>query len=177
MDFLGDVGQVQRLLDRGIAATDHRDHLVAVEEAVTGGAGGYAATGERFFGGQAEILRRSACCDDQRIAGVDAAVTAQGERALLQLGCMNVIEDDLGVEALGVFLHAHHQIRAGQAFNVARPVVDLGGGGQLAAGLDAGDHQWLQVGAGSVYRSGITGRARAEDDQTRMLDFTHKKPS
>ncbi len=79
---------------------------------------------------------------------------------------MDVVEDHLGVEALGVFLHAFHQRRAGEAFYIAGPVVHFGGGGQLTAGLDAGDHQGFQVGAGSVYRGGITGRARAEDDQT-----------
>ena len=31
------------LLDRGVAAADHRDFLVAVEKPVTGGAGGNAA--------------------------------------------------------------------------------------------------------------------------------------
>jgi hypothetical protein len=43
VDLAGDVGQVQRFLDGGIAAADHRHVLVAVEEAVAGGAGGNAA--------------------------------------------------------------------------------------------------------------------------------------
>src|SRR5688500_17342107 len=39
-DLAADVGQVQGLLDRGVAAADDRDVLVAEEEAVAGGASG-----------------------------------------------------------------------------------------------------------------------------------------
>ena len=42
-DVVGVVGQVQRLLHRGVAAADHRHPLAAVEEPVAGGAGGDAA--------------------------------------------------------------------------------------------------------------------------------------
>ena len=35
----GDVGEIQRLLDRRVAAADHDHFLAAVEEAVAGGAG------------------------------------------------------------------------------------------------------------------------------------------
>ena len=38
-DVRGDVRQVQGLLDRGVAAADDRDPLVAEKEAVAGGAG------------------------------------------------------------------------------------------------------------------------------------------
>ncbi|MNC26215.1 hypothetical protein D3C75_743370 [compost metagenome] len=56
VDFPGDVGQVQGFFDGGVAATDHADHLVAIEKAVAGGAGGYALAHEGFLGGQAEVL-------------------------------------------------------------------------------------------------------------------------
>ncbi|MNZ74203.1 hypothetical protein D3C78_926470 [compost metagenome] len=51
MDFLGNVGQVQGFLDGGVAAADHADYLVAIEEAVAGGAGGNAFAHEGFFRG------------------------------------------------------------------------------------------------------------------------------
>jgi hypothetical protein len=57
----------------------------------------------------------------------------QPERPLGQVGGMDVVEHGLGVEALGVRLHARHQVRPHQAVGIARPVVDLGGGHQLAA--------------------------------------------
>ena len=37
--LVGEVGEEQRFLHRGVAAADHRDLLAAVEEAVAGGAG------------------------------------------------------------------------------------------------------------------------------------------
>src|SRR5690606_24005070 len=94
VDFLGDVGQVPRLFDGGVAAADHSHHLVAVEKAVAGGAGGHALAGERLLGGQAQVLRRGAGGDDQRVAAVGAAVTLEHEGALLQLGGVNVVVDD-----------------------------------------------------------------------------------
>ena len=175
VDFLGDVGQVQRFLDGGIAAADHADHLVAVEEAVAGGAGGNALAHEGFFRRHAQVLRGGTGGNDQCIAGISATIALQCEGALLQLGGVDVVVDDLGVETLGVLLHAGHQRRAGKAFDVARPVVDFGGGGQLAAWLDAGDHHWLEIGACGVHGGGIAGRTGAQDDEARMLDFTHKK--
>jgi hypothetical protein len=76
---------------------------------------------------------------------------------------VDVVEHDLGLEALGVLLHARHQVRAQQAVGVARPVVDVGGGHQLAALLQAGDDDRLEVGAGDSGRP--AGRAGAEDQQ------------
>ncbi|MNS98675.1 hypothetical protein D3C72_1330470 [compost metagenome] len=84
-----------------------------------------------------------------------------------------MVEDDLGLEALGVLLHALHQRRAGQAMGVARPVVDFGGGGQLAAGLHAGDQQRLEVGTGGIHRGAVTGWAGTENDDARMTYFRH----
>ena len=92
-------------------------------------------------------------------------VALQPERALRQVGGVDVVEDDFGVEALGVRLHALHQRRAHQAVRVAGPVVDFGGRHQLAALLQAGDHHRLEVGARGVDGGGPAGRAGAEDEQ------------
>jgi hypothetical protein len=86
---------------------------------------------------------------------------------------IDVIEDDLGFKALGVLFHALHQRRAGQAVDIARPVVDFGGGGQLTASLHAGDQQWLEVGTGGIDRGAVTGRAGTENNHSRMTDFRH----
>ena len=47
-DLGGEVGQEQRLLDRGVAAADHHHLLAAIEEAVAGGAGRDAEALEGF---------------------------------------------------------------------------------------------------------------------------------
>ena len=175
-DLPGDVGKVQRFLDRGIAAADHCDLLVAVEEAVAGGAGGYAAAGELLLRGQAQVLGRRAGGDDQRIAAVFAAVTDQAEGLFGQLHGVDVVEDHLGVEALGVLLETPHEVGAHHAVGIGGPVVDLGRGHQLAALGEAGDQHRIQVGAGGVDGSGIAGGAGAEDQQAGVFRG-HRKHS
>ncbi len=173
VDLAGEVGEVERLLDGGIAAADHRDLLVLVEEPVAGGAGGHALAHELLLRLQPQVLGAGAGGDDQRVAGVLAAVTGQAERAPGQVGGVDVVEDHLGVEALRVRLHPRHQVRAHQAVGIAGPVVDLGGGHQLAAHLQAGDDQRLEVGAGGVDGRGPAGRAGTEDDDAGVLVRGH----
>jgi len=173
VDLAGDVGQVQRFFHGGVAATDHDHVLVAVEEAVAGGAGGHATALEGLFAGDAQVLGGRAGGDDQGIAGVLGAVTDQLERALGDIGGVDVVEDDLGFEALGMRLHAAHQVRAHQAVRIPGPVVHLGGGHQLAALLQAGDHDGLEVGARGVDGGGPAGRAGTKDQQAGVLGVAH----
>ena len=162
----GDVREVQRLLDRGVAAADDADVLAAIEEAVAGGAAADAAAHERLLGRQAEVLGRGAGGDDQRVAGVVAGVAAQVNGRLREIDRVDVVEHDLGVEALGVLQEALHQVRALHAVDVGRPVVDVGRRHQLAALRDAGDEHRLQVGARGVDRGGVAGGAGAEDQDS-----------
>ena len=71
---------------------------------------------------------------------------------LRQVDRVDVVEHDLGVEALGVLQEALHQVGALHAVDVGRPVVDVGRRHQLAALRDAGDQHRLQVGARGVDR-------------------------
>ena len=164
-DVAGDVGQVEGFFDRSVAAADHGDRLVAVEEPVAGRAARDAFTHEGFFGRQSEVLRRGAGGDDQRIAGVGAGVADQREGLVAQLGGMDVVENDLGFETPGVCFEALHQLGALNAVGISRPVVDLGGGHQLAALREAGDQHRLEVGTGGVDRGGVAGGAGAQDEQ------------
>jgi hypothetical protein len=169
VDLLRDVRQVQRLFDRGVAAADDAGDLVAVEEAVAGGAGAHALAHERGLGGQAQVLRGGAGGDDQRIAGVSSAVAGERERALAEVDLVDVVEHDLGVEALGVLQEALHQLgpctpwtSAGQLSTsvvvinwppCAMPVISSG----------------LQVGPGRVNGGGVTGGAGTEDQYFGVL--------
>ena len=172
-DLAGDVGEVQRLLHGGVAAAHHAHVLVAVEEAIAGGAARHAATHEGFFRGQAQILGRCAGGDDEGVAGVGAAVACEGEGALAEIDLVDVVEDDLGLEALGVLQKALHQVRALHAVHVSGPVVHFGGGHQLPALRHAGDQHGVQVGTRSVNGGGVAGRARAEDQNFRVLGDGH----
>ena len=56
---------------------------------------------------------------------------------------MDVVEDDLGLEALGVLLEARHQLGALHAVGIGRPVVDVGRRHQLPALRQTGDQHGL----------------------------------
>ncbi len=172
-DLLGDIGQVQGLFHGGVATTDHCHFLIAVEETVTGSTGGDALAHEGFFRRQPQVAGRGAGGDDQRITGVLALIAGQNEGALLQVNLVDVVEDDLCLEALGMLAHALHQIRALQAFHITGPVIDIGGGGELTAHLHSGNQQWLEVGPCSIYSSAVASRARAQNDQTGVACFRH----
>ncbi|MPN39126.1 hypothetical protein SDC9_186653 [bioreactor metagenome] len=76
-----------------------------------------------------------------------------------------MVEDDFGVEAGGVLLETLHQFRSLHAVGVGRPVVDFGGGHQLAPLGHAGDQHRFEVGACGVNGGGVAGRAGTENDQ------------
>ena len=166
--FAGNVGQIQRFFDSGVAAADHSHFLIAVEEAVTGGTGRNPPTRELLFRGQPQIHGRSACGNDQGITGVLAGIAFQFEGALAQFDRMNMVKHHFGLEAAGMLLKAGHQFRTHHAINVCRPVIDLGGGHQLSSlGQPRNQHR-LQVGAGGVDRRGVAGRTGTEDQQGDM---------
>jgi len=76
---------------------------------------------------------------------------------------MDVIKDHLGVKAFCMLLHALHKLRTLHAVVVARPVVHVGGGHQLAALFQTRDHHRVQVGACSVDGRGPAGGAGTQD--------------
>ena len=119
-------------------------------------------------------MRRCASGDDQRVTGVGAAIADQGEGFLGQFGGVDVVKDDFGFKAPGMGFKSLHEFRPLDTVDVGRPVVDLGGGGELSTLCHAGNQYRLEIGAGSVNGGGITGRAGAENQQTSMAGgLTH----
>lgn len=82
---------------------------------------------------------------------------------------MDVVENDLCVETLGVFVKSAHQCRSLHAHCVGGPVVHVSGGHELSALGKAGNDYRVEVGAGGVHCRGISGRAGTENDKTRMF--------
>ena len=171
--FGRDVRQIEGLLDRGISPADHGDLLVAIEKTVAGGAGRDPAAAEGFLRGQAEIHGARARGDDECIAGVDGRVAGQLEGARLQIDCVDVVEDDLGLEALGVAPHPLHQVRSLNAVGVPRPVVHVRRRHQLAALLQTCDQDRAQVGACGVNGRRVAGWAGSQDQEPAVLGFAH----
>ncbi len=169
------VGEVERFLDRGVAAADHRDLLAAVEEAVAGRAGRGALALHMLFGRQAEPFGLGAGGDDQRVGMIfGAAVALQHERAARQVDLGDMVPHHLGADMLGLGLHLLHQPGALDDVAEAGIIFDVGGGGQLAAGLDALDDDRRKAGARGIDGGGVAGGAGAEDDQAAGNDVAHR---
>ena len=160
-----EVGQIERFLDGRIAAADHDHVLAAIEEAVAGGASGYAEALKLVLRGQAQPARLRTGGDDERVRQIlVAAIAFQPERALGEVRLDNGVRGDLRAHMLGLGAHLFHQPRALDHFGEARVVLHIGGDGHLAAGLDAFDQQRFQHGAGRVDGRGVAGRTGADDD-------------
>ncbi len=84
-----------------------------------------------------------------------------------------MIVDDLGIEALGMAQHAVHEFGALQPLDVAGPVIHAGRGHQLAALLDTGDQDRVQVRSCSVDGGGVAGGSGSQDQNPAMFQVTH----
>ena len=146
-DLGRELGEEDRLLERGVAAADDRDRLLAEEEAVTGGAGGDAVPEQPLLRREAEHAGGRAGGDDHRVAAVLGAADPRTERRRREVDAVGVGGDELGAEALGLLPELHHQLRAQDAVGEPGEVLDVGGEHELPAGADALDDDRLQVGA------------------------------
>lgn len=70
---------------------------------------------------------------------------------------------DAGAELFGLGLHFHHEFRAHYAIGESGVVFHIGGGGELASGLRAGEDEGLKVGAAGVDGGGPSGAAGSDD--------------
>ena len=124
----GDIGQIQRFFYRRIAAAHHGHILPLIEKAVASRARRHAASRKLLFAGQPQIFGRSTRGDNQRITGIFAHVAFERERAVLQIGRVDLVEHDFRAETFGVFQEMFHQFRALNAVGESRVVVHFGGG-------------------------------------------------
>src|SRR5215831_11004063 len=76
---------------------------------------------------------------------------------------------------LRLLLHLLHQPGALDDVGEAGIVLDIGGDGELPAGLDALNQHRLQHGAGGIDRGGIAGRPRTDDDELRVIHLPHRR--
>ncbi len=165
VDLAAERCQVGGLLARRVAAADHGHVLLAVEEAVARGAGAHALTAVLHFGGQAEVLGRSAGGYDERL-GHDLLLAVHGhaERTRRKVYVRDVALADVGAEALGLAADVGHHLVAVHTFGVAREVFDLGGRRELAARLDAFVEHGAEVRTRGVDCGGEARGAAADDE-------------
>jgi len=166
--LVGEAGQEDRLLERGVAAADHRDLAAAEEEAVARRAGGHPTSSELLLGRQSEPQGRCARGHDDRIRAVLVVADPYAERARAEIHARRVPLDDDRAEALGLGAEHAHQLRSLDPFGEAGIVFDFRGDHQLAHRHVAADDERLKVGARRVDRGGQACRPRADDDDAVM---------
>src|ERR1700737_2078732 len=169
-----EIGQKQRFLDRGIAAADHDHFLVSIEEAIAGGAGGYAIALEFLLGRQVEPARLRAGGHDYTFCEINVArIADQFEWPPTELDLRYVVVNDLGADVLGLGLHLLHQPGALDNAGEAGIVLDIGGDGELAAGLGPLDNDRLQHRSRRIDRRGPARWARADDHDFSVDGLRH----
>ena len=172
------LGKVNALLDRRVTASNHDQRLLAEDRqaAVAHGACGHAVAPVLLLTGQIQTPGFRAGGNDDAVGGVrlllEGVVVAHGvepelERAGAEVDFANGLAHDLGAAGLALRAHLVHERRA-LDLGEAREVLDLVGGGQLAArgdaqGQEALVHDGLEVGARGVDGGGVAGGAGADD--------------
>ena len=166
----GEVREVGGFLAGGVAAADDGHRLLAVEEAVARGAGRHARPGVLLLVGQAEVLGAGPGGDDDGV-GLDAvrAVDGDGVGAAREVDRGDVAAADVGAVALGLEAHPFHEFEAVDRLGLAGEVLDVGGDGELSAGLHAGVEHGGEVGSSGVDGRRVARRARADDEAFEMF--------
>jgi hypothetical protein len=163
-DAAAKAGEKVRLFHGRVAAADDDNFLVAVEEAVAGGAGADTVSDELLFARQVEPAGRGAGGDDQRTGFHPVSVDADPERAFAQVGLRDRAVMVNGAKALRLAFHVLNEFGALNAIGKARKVLYFSGKRELAAGFVAADDGRLQARAGGVDGGRISGATGADDD-------------
>ena len=104
-------------------------------------------------------MSRSTRRDDQGVAAVSAAVTHEFEGTLAEIDPVDVIGDDVGLEALRMFQKALHQIRSLYAMHIGWPVVHIRSGHELTPLRDTGNQHRVEIGTCCINGRCVAGRA------------------
>jgi hypothetical protein len=92
---------------------------------------------------------------------------------MAQLDPIDVVEHDVGVESFGVTAHAIHQRGPLQMFDIAGPIIHIGGGHELAALFQARDQERMPVRPRRIHGGRITRRTRPQDEEWTVPEDAH----
>src|SRR5450759_2314733 len=165
----------QRLFDRGVAASDDGDLLVAEQGSVARRAPRHAAARELGLTRHAELARRGAGGEDDRACAVLHAVRGHHEAAAVRADGLDRLEGaELGAELLRVVAHLVAQVGAGHPVAEAGVVLYPVGDRDLAAGERTLERDGLGARSCAVQRRGEPGRSPADDGDVDQI--THSVP-
>lgn len=172
MNFRGEMREKVRFFAGGVAAAENGDFDIAVKRAVTGGAGADTfASEEVFLAGNASDARGRAGCDDDGF-GLDFSrgqfypIRSRGEIDRLDGVGLNA-----GAEFFGLLAHVVCEGESVDAVGKSGEVFNVGGDGELSAGLSALDDEGAEICAGGINAGGETGASGADDDE--IFDGRH----
>ena len=103
-----------------------------------------------------------------------AAIADEAERAHRKINLGNDVVHDLGADMFGLDAHLIHHPGTLNRIGIARIIFHIGSDHQLAALLQAGHDDRLQIGAGSIDRRCITG-GTGTDDKNGHMALRHNK--
>src|SRR5438874_2413800 len=149
----GVAGQEGGLLNRAVAAADHRQDLFLEERAITDGAIADSPPGELFFALDAQLARQPTGRDDHRLADVFGAVVGLDDAPIAaRLDPDDLTPRDLDAELPNLFFLRLGHRQAGDAFD-HRIVLDQLGIEQLSAtGPQAIEQQGFEPRAPGIQR-------------------------
>ena len=171
MNGRAEARQVKRLFAGGIASADHHERPVAEDRqrAVAGCAVGHALRFQQSFAGHAKMPMARPGGNDDGLRLDALTVNDERNRAFGQIRLLHNAKTGARAETFGLFLHSRHQFVAVHAIGKAGIIFDDAGGGEQAAGLLAGEHERLEIGARGVKRRRPARASRTDDDH-----FLHK---
>ena len=151
------IGEVERFLNRRVAAANHSDLLAAEEESIACRAGRNALAAQLLLSRNAEPFGLRTGADHNRVA--DILVTTVTNRAvrrtILEIDIDDGVPQHPRADMLGLRLHLLHKPRALDYVRKAGIVLDISSDSQLAAGLQALHNNRLEHGASTIDRRRI----------------------
>ena len=169
-DLVDEVGEVERVLERGIAAAHDGDGLLAIEGPVAGGAVGDAAADELVLLGKPELAVARADGKNHGAAFVAAFFGDDDLHAALVVDLDGPLEDNFGPEPARLCLDARGEVVARQV-RLDGVVLDVRCVDDLSAADQRLEHKDGARGAPGVDGGGEAGGATADDDDVVHGDY------
>ena len=172
MNDRAEARQIKRLFAGGIAAADHHERLVAEnrQRAVARRAIGHALGFQQILARARPDAGGSAPVAIMTVSASTFSPSTVSANGLLEKSAASTdAETGLGAKTFRLFLHPRHQFIAIHAFGKAGKIFNDAGGGEQTAGLFAGEHERLEVGARGIKRRRPARATRTDDN-----DFFHR---
>ena len=172
--FGRELGEEGRLLHRRVAAAHDDDFALLEERRVADRAVRDAAALELALGLEPELPGVRPGRDDDGLRAVLVVADPYAERALGEVDPGDVVGYELGPEALRLLAELLHHLRAEHALRVAGIVLDVARDHQLAAPVEALDHERVHVRARRVEGGRVAGAGAPDDDHLAHVVYVHR---